>query len=260
MKVLVTGAAGRLGRRLTGELGSRHAVVAGDVAALDDPRYVSLDVCDLDAVRAAAEGCDAVAHLAIVDWPSCGAAESLRHGPRALHVHVLGLHNVLQAAWEAGVRQFVYVSSVSVVDGLPPGTAVDSNTRHFSNEIYGMSKGFGEDLCRLFHHSLGLPVAILRLGNVFAPEGDGAWMGSVYVPELSEVSPPGAMPSRVHVDDVMRAIELALETPEPGYALVHIVGADSGGEWDLEAARYIYGWEPRYSFAPDGLPRLAPPE
>lgn len=259
MRVLVTGAAGRLGRKLTSELECRHELVLGDVADLDDPRYTPLDVRDLDAVRSAAEGCDAVAHLAILDWPCCGPAESLRYAPNALQVHVVGLHNVLQAAREVDVRQFVYVSSVSVVDGLPPGTPVDSRTRHFSNAIYGMSKGFGEDLCRLFHDSLGLPVAILRLGNIFNPEGNGAWLGNIHVPELSEQSPPGAAPSRVHVDDATRAIGLALEAPDPGYALVHVVGADSGDEWDLEEAKRVYGWEPWYSFAPDGLPRPARP-
>jgi len=56
----------------------------------------------------------------------------------------------------------------------------------------------------------------------------------------------------MHVDNVTRAIDLALEPPEPGYALVHIVGADSGERWDLEAARRAFGWQPRYAFGPDG--------
>lgn len=128
---------------------------------------------------------DAVVHMAIVDWPPCSAEKSLRYAVAALQVHVIGIHHMLQAAWEADVRRFVYVSSVSAVDGIPPGTPVGSHTRHYSNTIYGMTKGFGEDLCRMFHYSLGLPVAVLRLGTVFIPESSGAWIGNVYVPDLT---------------------------------------------------------------------------
>jgi len=53
---------------------------------------------------------------------------------------------------------------------------------------------------------------------------------------------------------VTRAIALALETPEPRYAIVHVVGDNPGRQWDLEAARQLYGWEPRYTFGTDGLP------
>ncbi|MBM3500252.1 MAG: NAD(P)-dependent oxidoreductase, partial [Armatimonadetes bacterium] len=129
-----------------------------------------------------------------------------------------------------------------------------SDTRHHSNAIYGMTKGFGEDLCRMFHESRGLPVAVLRLGNLYVPEASGAWVGNVHLPDLATHPPPGPTPSRVHVEDVARAIALALETPEPTYALVHIVGDGSEGRWDLEAARRLYGWEPRYTFGADGLP------
>ena len=255
MKALITGAAGRLGRKLTRELEATHDLLLGDVVNVDDPRFVPLDVTDLDAVRAAAQQCNAIVHMAILDWPPCSAEEALRYAPAALQVHVVGTHNMLQAAWEAGVRQFVYISSVSAVDGIPPGKSVGSDCRHYSNAIHGMTKGFGEDLCRLFHHSFGLPVAVLRLGNIYIPEAGGAWLGNIHVPELADGLPPGPAPSRVHVDDVTRAIALALKTPEPGYALVHIVGADSGHQWDLEAAQRVYGWEPRYSFSPDGLSR-----
>ncbi len=252
MRVLITGAAGRLGRRLTTTLGLRHNLLLGDIVQLDDPRFIHLDVTDLEAVHAALQRCDAVVHMAIVDWPLCGPEETLRYAPATLQVHVLGTHNMLQAAWEAGVRRFVHISSVSVVDGLPADAIITSETRHYSNDLYGMTKGFGEDVCRMFHERFGLPMAILRLGTVYIPETGGAWLGNVCYPEGGAQPPPA--PTRIHVDDVTRAIGLALETPEPGYALVHIVGADSPHQWDLKAARRVYGWEPEYSFSSDGLP------
>jgi nucleoside-diphosphate-sugar epimerase len=254
MKVLITGAAGRLGRNLTRTMVANYDLVLGDVKPINDQRFIHLDIMDMAAVRAAVRQCDAVVHMVILDWPECGPEEKMRYAVPALQVHVVGLHNVLQAACEAGLRRFVYTSSVSAVDGIQHGTLVASDTRHYSNKIYGMTKGFGEDLCRMFHYSFGLSVAVLRLGTVFAPEAGGAWIGNAYYQDLAKCPAQGDATSRVHVDDVTRAIALVLEHVEPSYAVVHVVGADSGGRWDLESARCLYGWVPRYAFGTDGLP------
>ena len=258
MRTLITGAAGRLGIRLARTLAASHDLVLSDIKPLADPRFVRVDITDLEAVRVAVRGCDAVVHMVILDWPCCSARETLRYGVPCVQVHVAGLHHVLQAALEAGVRRVVYTSSVSVVDGLPAGTRVDSGTRHYSNAIYGLTKGFGEDLCRMFHHTYGLSVAVLRLGTIFAPENGGAWIGNAFHPDPAKCPAPGTATSRVHVDDVTAAVALALEAPDLGYTLVHVVGADSGGTWDLKAARRAFGWAPRYAFDTDGLPRVLP--
>lgn len=255
MKVLITGAAGRLGRKLTQALEANHDLVLGDIQPLEDPRFIPLDVTDMAAVRAAVGPCDAIVHTAILDWPCCSPQEALPHAVPAIHVHVIGLHHMLHAAWESGIRRFVYTSSLSVVDAMAPDAPVGPDTRHYSNAIYGMTKGFGEDLCRMFHQSFGLSVAVLRLGTVFIPEGDGAWQGNVYIADLAAYRAPDPPPARVHVDDVTRVIERAIGTTEPRYALAHVVGGDSGRQWDLQAARRAFGWQPRYAFGSNGLPR-----
>ncbi|NSW57263.1 MAG: NAD(P)-dependent oxidoreductase [Armatimonadetes bacterium] len=255
MRVLVTGAAGRLGRKLAKALDAEHDLVLTDVARLDDARFVPLDVTDLVAARTAVAGCDAVVHMAILDWPPCSAREALRYAPASIQVHATGTCNMLQAALEGDVKRFVHISSVSALDGLPADTHADSQTRHYSNSIYGLTKGFGEDICRMFHCNFGLPIAVLRLGTIYLPEGDGAWIGNVFIPDVTKQNPLAPASSRVHADDVVRAIALALHVTDPAYSLVHIVGADSGGRWDLAEARLDLGWEPRYAFGPDGLPR-----
>lgn len=253
MRVLITGAAGRLGRKLTPALErGGHDLVLGDVTPLADPRYVPLDVTDLAAARAAVQGCDAIAHLAIADWPLGSLESDLRHGARGLQVHVAGTYNMLQVAWESGVRQFVHLSSVSAVDGLPPDTPVGVETRHYSNALYGLTKGFGEDLCRAFHLSYGVPVVVLRLGTIYSPEAGGVWLGNIFHPAGPPLPPPS--PSQVHVDDVTRAIGLALQRTTSGYTVAHIVGASAAEQWDRVAAREVLGWEARFAFGPEGRP------
>lgn len=257
MKILITGAAGRLGRRLASHLKAEHELILGDIAPRTDGPFIPLDVTDLEAAREATRGCEAVIHMAILDWPPCSREEELGFMSAALQVHTVGTSNVLQAAWEAGVKQFIHISSVSAVDGLPPDVRVDSSTRHYSNSVYGLTKGFGEDLCRMYHHAVGLSVAILRLGTIYNPEPDGVWIGNIFHPHTAGPPPLASGTSGVHVEDVMEVISLALHPPQPGYVLVHVVGADSGDLWDLEAAGQVYGWQPRYTCGADGMPHLA---
>lgn len=258
MRVLITGASGRLGRKLTSALEAEHDLVLGDVDPPADPRAVMLDITDLATVRAAMAGCDAVAHLAIVDWPPGSPETLMDYGARALQVHVGGAYNVLRVAGEVGVRRCVHISSVSVVDGLPEGTIAPPDCRHYSNNIYGFTKGLGEDVCRLFHEAFGVAVMVLRLGTIYNPEPGGVWIGNRFVPDGGEQPPPppGPTPSRVHVDDVTEAIARALAATEPGYALMHIVGASAGATWDLGEAQRVLGWAPRYAFDEAGEPRL----
>jgi len=245
VKVLIAGAAGRLGRVLSRELPREHELMLGDVRPLDDPRFVPLDVTDVGQVRETVARCEAIIHLSIADAPSLGGTGSLRYAEAALRVHVAGAHNVLRAAADFGGKRVVYASSISAVQGYPAHEMVTSEHRHLGGGVYGITKGFGEELCRMFHRDRGLPVVILRLGHV-------------YFEELQQDKRPSPQPWWVHEKDVARAFALALAAETPRYALVHIVGDNPGGHWDLKAARDLFGWRPLYGFGPDGIPRKLP--
>ena len=65
MRVLLTGAAGFIGSRLSAYLAPRHDLVLGDLDPPDSPGWRRLDVTRLAEVEAACRGVDAVVHLAI---------------------------------------------------------------------------------------------------------------------------------------------------------------------------------------------------
>jgi nucleoside-diphosphate-sugar epimerase len=66
MRVLITGAAGYVGRRLSSGLEGEHELRLGDVVVPDaDPRRVRLDVTRFEDVAAAMQGVEAVIHLAV---------------------------------------------------------------------------------------------------------------------------------------------------------------------------------------------------
>jgi sterol-4alpha-carboxylate 3-dehydrogenase (decarboxylating) len=115
MRALVTGSSGFVGRHLVRALLDRgDEVVAFDLSAGEpSERLHSLvgDLRDAAAVRAAAERCDAVFHVASRVQTHRVKESEVRE------VNVGGTENLLRACKERGVGRFVYVSSASVVYG-----------------------------------------------------------------------------------------------------------------------------------------------
>ncbi|MEM9784529.1 MAG: NAD-dependent epimerase/dehydratase family protein, partial [Pseudomonadota bacterium] len=135
-RVLVTGADGFLGRRLTLALGARgDGVTALDLAFGDgapdaDARFAG-SVTDAAAVRSALRGVDGVIHAAAI---------ADLHAPRGAHdrVNRSGTETVLAAAEEAGAR-VVQVSSYTTLIGrrTHPGDRVGSTPPLPPNALLG---------------------------------------------------------------------------------------------------------------------------
>ena len=92
-KVLITGAAGRIGSFLTRHLSERYDFVLSDVRQPDDTRgfpFVEADIADLEAMRGLCQGVDTVVHLA-ADPSTQASWESLLHRPSP-HVDILSTY------------------------------------------------------------------------------------------------------------------------------------------------------------------------
>ena len=224
--VLVTGAAGRLGRHVVAELGQRGARVRGfDRRAGDaDIEWRIGDVTDAEAVRAAVRGVDAVLHIAAVPNIWSGDAETI------MRVNTLGTFNVFEAAEAVGVRRVVFCSSDSVIgytvrEGrmLPP-RYVPIDIRHplQATDPYAMSKIVGEDIARAYALR-GMEVVALRTVFIAYPEMSGEIVARARAPEsyrgpmVGGPSSAGGGPLHHHIDprDVARAFWLALQMRSP---------------------------------------------
>jgi len=135
--VLITGAAGRIGRYIAPHLGETYNLVLTDIRAPADDHgfpFTPADITDLDAMVALCRGIDTVVHLA-ADHRTDAPWESL------LPNNIIGPYHVLEAAHRAGCRRVVFASSVNAVRGyLPDGVQVHTNMPMRPLNLYGASK------------------------------------------------------------------------------------------------------------------------
>ncbi len=171
MRVLVTGAGGRVGAQLVQALRERGDWVRGlDVG---DPRRVPTpdemvrgSLLDAEAVARAVDGVDAVAHLAaLMSWLPQDA-------DRLFDINVRGTFNLLQAVAGRPLTRFVFASSGEVYPELAPGyLPIDEAHPTRPTSVYGLTKLLGEEMVRNYGRRAGLRFVIARFSHAqAAPE------------------------------------------------------------------------------------------
>lgn len=245
-KIAVTGAAGVVGRALCTDLQRDYDVVAIDLH--DAP--VIVDVRDLEALRKAFAGCDAVVHLA-------GYSDVLATWENVLEVNIAGTYNAFEAARQAGVKHVIFASSNHAVgmhemvggrELYEPGAGVViRNDEPFrADSLYGVAKAFGEVLGQYYSEAFGLRVACVRIGSIL--EVDSPTDPSLGVPPFL----PKLKPSDAHARyaatwmskrDFARLVRAILAREVP-FGVVYGVGDNLTRFWDLEPGRAIYGFWP----------------
>lgn len=170
VRVLVLGGGGFIGSHLT----DRLLALGADVRALvrkaeglhprDRLTVVRGSLGDAERVREAARGVDVVFHLAAV----VGVPYSCLHPEETIDTNVVGTLNVLTAARDEGVRKVVQTST-SEVYGPPQYLPIDEKHPKQPRSPYAASKIASDALALSFHHSFGLPVAVIRPFNTYGP-------------------------------------------------------------------------------------------
>jgi UDP-glucose 4-epimerase len=185
---MITGVAGFLGSHLADLLLARGYEVVGvdnlsqgslnNIAeARRHPAFTfhEMDVRDLDALRGAALGVSAIAHLAAYKIPRYGNAID------TLLINSEGCRNVLQVAVENQAR--FLLASTSDVYGKNPDIpfSEESDSVIGSSKVarwsYAVSKLFDEHLALAYADSYGIPVNIVRIFGSYGPRQNLTWWG-----------------------------------------------------------------------------------
>jgi nucleoside-diphosphate-sugar epimerase len=232
MLIAVTGATGFLGRYLVRHLASAgHRLrcwyrPSGDrsgfetVAASID--WLSGQLGDASAARELVRGTDAVVHAA-VQWEGPRNRGRGSHGSPDvfLGINLTGSLELFQAAFEAGVPRFVFLSTCAVHEVILDDRPLDETHPLWPTSHYGAHKAALE----AFVHSFGLgqhwPICALRPTGIYGlahPPAASRWhdlVGAVLRGE-SVASAKGG--KEVHALDVARAVELLLHADAPTIA------------------------------------------
>jgi nucleoside-diphosphate-sugar epimerase len=229
--VLVTGAAGRIGRSFVAGTASRCRFRLADreVGELDDAagyEIVPLDVADLDGCRAACAGIDTVVHLAADPSPEADFAGSL------LENNIRGAYNIFRAAADAGCRRVIYASSLHVVAGysIEEAAGPDSPVRPLT--MYGVSKCFGEATARYFAEAEGLSCIAVRIGAFEAP-----WIREEPTREV--------LSGFISARDLNQLLIRCIEAADIPFAIVHGISNNRIKRVSLTETESLLGYGPR---------------
>lgn len=170
MKVLITGAAGKIGRLVAADLANDNIDIVGFDAAprpsgLDCPWFMG-DLSDAS-LNDAMKGCDTVIHLAAIPKHIDGLEVD------TCRVNFLGTVKVLDYAVQNKISRVVAASSIcasGLITGkgsLRPETLpIAEDFNGGPDDMYGMSKRFGEYLADAYQRRYGLHMINLRVASV----------------------------------------------------------------------------------------------
>jgi nucleoside-diphosphate-sugar epimerase len=202
--ILVTGAAGFIGRKLVARLSSEgHSVVEfdvaqGDVTSVEDlERFAGLEI-------------DHVFHLAGKTF----VPDSWKNPFGFYQVNVMGTTNILEFCRKTGAR-LTYISSY--LYGEPDYLPVDELHPVKSYNPYSQSKIIADSICQFYARYYNIPVTIFRPFNAFGPGQSALFLipeiiEKVMNSNISEVEVMDLRPKRdyIFIDDLVDALVLSL--------------------------------------------------
>jgi dihydroflavonol-4-reductase len=266
VKAFLTGGTGFIGGRVVRKLRERGDDVVALVRSPDKAaglreigcELVEGDLSDSEAIRQAAQGCDAAIHAAAVYKVGIRKSEH----ESMYDANVRGTERVLDAVFEAGVARIVYVSTVNVF-GNTGGEVVDESFERPQGDYlsyYDETKYLSHEVAR-DRIRKGLPIVIVQPGGVYGP-GDHSELGNVIdqvrTGKLKALPFGGLGLNLVHVDDVADGILLALDKGAIGEAYV-LGGEITTMRGLVEKVARLEGRKPPKRDLPSGVIKLAAP-
>ncbi len=233
MKIVVTGAAGNMGRKLSAHL---RKTGIHDLRLLDIEDRAGLGVIACDLTRydeSWAEhfsGADVVVHLAADRSPTSGW-ESI------LPLNVDLLINVYDAVREKKARRIIFASSNWVMGGrrFEKGRVTESETPKPINP-YGAAKLFGERLGRSLSDRYGVSVINLRIGY-------NQWLRDNRPSAAMELGAWGQM-LWLSDRDFLQVMDRAILAKGIPYATLNVTSNVIGSRWDISETQRLLGYVP----------------
>ena len=236
MKLLIVGGAGYLGSIVGDVLEAEHVCYHFDrKLQVGKARSVVADATERAAVCAAVREMDAILYMPLGVRP--GTRKDISDPVSCFHVHVLGFYNFVREGLRAGVRRFIYVSSLEVYrERMPEPRPLMETSPSESFEPYGLSKRLGElvALAAVQQHSDATVVSV----RICYPRHDDHWPPQWQNKSLFKEFALGP-------DDTRRLFRAVVGFERPGLHFIHASG-DVGGKTLSNARAFeLLGWKPQ---------------
>ncbi|WP_077034007.1 NAD(P)-dependent oxidoreductase [Pelomonas sp. KK5] len=229
-RLLMTGAAGGLGRELRARLAPfAERLRLSDLAPLaatpaPHEEDMPCDLADKAGMRALLADVDAVVHF--------GGVSVERPFEQILEANLRGVFHLYEAARLQGVRRIVFASSNHTIGFYRQGERIDTSAKQRPDSYYGVSKCFGEDMAQMYFERYGIETVSIRIGSAL-PEPQNRRQLSTWISHR----------------DLVNLIGHALFTPGVGHTIVYGASASRDTWWDNSGAS-VLGWAPLDSSEP----------
>lgn len=274
-KIVVTGAAGKIGRWVVRNfLDAGYEVIGSDIKLTEESatqHFVQADLRDFGQTCQLIMGSDAVIHLAA--FPT-----DIRNTPQAIFANnMLVNFNVFEACKDWDVPKIVWASSETVI-----GYPFTINELHYApideehpvapRSTYAVSKLLTEHMAGMYKDWARKEIVALRFANIYEP--DEYTNVPVHWNETEKDKQKKNLWAYCDVRDAAQACLLALEKPNLGASVFHITAADTimrepseelvrtyfpgvplkrpvpGYEtlMAIDKARYVLGYNPQYTW------------
>lgn len=229
LRLLLTGAAGGLGRQLRPRLRRRCSLLrVSDIAAMDaagdGEEVVIAALEDKAAVHALVAGIDAIVHL--------GGVSTEQPFDVVMPANIVGMYNLYEAARAHQVRRVLFASSNHVTGFYRQDEVINAQMPVRPDGYYGISKAFGENLSRFYFDRYGIETVCMRIGSSFAQPKDRRMLSTW-----------------LSYDDLERLVVAALSAPVVGHSIVYGMSDNASSWWDNTSARHL-GYRPKDSSEP----------
>lgn len=247
MRVVITGAAGRIGSQVIEELSASHELLIIDRRPVNGRKSLVADLSHQPAIPAwrnwlgskssrwsdAFKDAQVVIHLAANAQTSAPWEEIVPNNIQATW-------HVLEAAARHRVPRVVFASSNWAVKAVetrlapscydPHGPKIDSATPPFSLTAYGLSKAFGELAGRMFVDEGKLESFVaVRIGN------------HDLTPSTNDI----VRTRWIGAEDIRSLFKRCVEAEVTGFHVVYAVSAQTTAPYDLSHTRQALSWSPQ---------------
>ena len=226
-RVLITGAAGHIGKVLRQGLRGRYPLLRlSDIVPMGEAgpseETVVADVQDFAATHASMKGIDCVIHLGAlpVEYP----------WEQILPINIAGTYNVFEAARQQGVKRVVFASSNHAIGYYRRSQRIDHTAQPRPDSRYGVSKAFGEALGHMYADKHGMSVISLRIGSCKERPTERRQLSTW----LSH-------------RDTIQLVQRCIDVAQVHYLVAYGVSNNPRSWWDNAAAMQLLGYVPQDS-------------